>query len=144
MEQENDDLNDLIRLKGHKLTPQRKAILAILTANQGNPLTPEAIYGIIKNNKSKVGLTTVYRTLNLLQQIGVVNHFHFHEGCDRYEVISKRHHHYLICLRCGKAQPTEVCFARDIRKEVEKTIDFTVTDHCLSLFGYCADCRGET
>lgn len=129
-----------VRSKGYKLTPQREIILKILIKNRDNPLTPEGVYEQAKVLHPRTGLTTVYRTLELLKEIGLVNHVHFHNGCDRYEINYGRPHHYLICLNCGKTERTNVCLAEKMQKKLKKNTAFRVTEHCLSFFGYCQSC----
>jgi len=130
-----------IRSRGYKLTPQRRVILEILIKNKDNPLTPEGVYRQVKISCSKVGLTTIYRTLELLRKIGVVNHVHFHDGCDRYEINDGKPHHYLICLNCGKVERTDLCFIDKMQRILEKDTAFKITEHCLSFFGYCRFCQ---
>jgi len=130
-----------IRSQGYKLTPQREAILRILIKNKNYPLTPEDTYEQIKTLHLSIGLTTVYRTLELFKSIKIANHVHFHNGCDRYEINYGQPHHYLICLNCGKAEKTNVCLVQKMRKKLKKNTTFRVTEHCLSFFGYCQDCQ---
>jgi len=130
-----------IHCKGYKLTPQRKIILEVLIRNRNNPLTPEQVYRQVKVFYPGIGLTTVYRMLELLRKIGVVNHIHFHDSCEHYEINDGQPHHYLICLNCGRVERTNLCFIDKMQEIIKKNTTFKITEHCLSFFGYCRFCQ---
>ena len=91
--------------RGHRLTMPRKAILEVL-GNSDDHLSAEDIYMTVHEKYPAIGLTTVYRTLDLLVQMGIVFKFDFGDGRARYELTEpfseKNHHHHLICTRCSR------------------------------------------
>jgi Fur family ferric uptake transcriptional regulator len=115
---------------GHKATPQRLAVLRALIAEQHQSL------GEIRARCPEVGLVTIYRTLDLLSEIGVVRRLDLGDG-PRYE-LAEDHHHHLICESCGAVSEFERC-PLDLRRL--KGIDFEITAHTLEVYGRCAECR---
>ncbi len=138
---EKDKFNKIIRSLGYKLTPQRRAVLDVLLKNRNYPLTPESVYKKVRRTHPEVGLTTVYRSLKLFKEIKIANHVHFHKGTDRYELGHQMHHHYLVCLNCGKIEKREICLFEKMQEELKKMTDFSITEHCLTFFGYCKKCQ---
>ena len=141
MERKVEKFEERIHSSGYKLTPQRKAVLDVLLKNRNHPLTPEGVYQEVKRFHPEVGLTTVYRSLELLKEIKIANHIHFHEGTDRYEVDHQKHHHYLVCLNCGRIEKKDVCLFKKMQEELKKMTNFRITEHCLTFFGYCKKCQ---
>src|SRR5699024_3324340 len=95
----------MIKNGGYKLTPQRKIILDVIMKNTEHHLTIEEIFDEVKKNSPKIGIATVYRTVQMLEELGVVIKHHFDEGTSRYELADsnrKHDHHHLVCLDCGK------------------------------------------
>lgn len=119
-----------IRGRGYKATPQRLAILGVLAAEQHQSL------GEIRARCPGVGLVTIYRTLDLLSEIGVVRRFDLGDG-PRYE-LAEDHHHHLICESCGDVSEFERC-PLDLRSL--KDLDFEISSHTLEIYGRCAGCK---
>jgi len=140
------DLGKRLRSRGLRLTPQREAVLAVLEENEGRPLTPEDIHGMASAECPGLGLTTVYRTMDLFCQLGIAFQVHLRGGHRNYEINSGKHHHHMECISCGRLELLETCVIDDIVELVRDGSDFLVTSHCMSLFGYCPQCleKGNT
>jgi Fur family ferric uptake transcriptional regulator len=119
-----------IRGRGYKVTPQRLAVLGALAAEQHQSL------GEIRARCPEVGLVTIYRTLDLLSEIGAVRRLDLGDG-PRYE-LAEDHHHHLICESCGGVSEFERC-PLDLRRL--RGVDFEISSHTLEIYGRCADCR---
>ncbi len=119
-----------IRGRGYKATPQRLAVLRALAAEQHQSM------GEIRGRCPEVGLVTIYRTLELLSEIGAVRRLDLGDG-PRYEM-AEDHHHHLICESCGDVSEFEKC-PLDLRRL--KGLDFEVNSHSLEIYGLCAVCR---
>jgi Fur family ferric uptake transcriptional regulator len=119
-----------MRGRGYKATPQRLAVLGALAAERHQSL------GEIRARCPEVGLVTVYRTLDLLSEIGAVRRLELGDG-PRYE-LAEDHHHHLICESCGDVSEFEKC-PLDLRRL--KGVDFEVGSHTLEIYGRCAACR---
>ncbi len=139
-----EDLKSKLKEKGYKLTTQRRVILDVILENQGRHLSPEEIYDDVRDKYPEIGLATVYRTLQLFEQLNIVYKLNFNDGCSRYELISTsqdHQHHHLICLSCGKVIEVELDLLENLEHEIEKEGEFMIVDHNVKFFGYCSDCR---
>jgi Fur family transcriptional regulator, ferric uptake regulator len=119
-----------IRGRGYKATPQRLAVLGALAAEQHQTLEE------IRARCPEVGLVTVYRTLDLLCEIGAVRRLDLGDG-PRYE-LTENHHHHLVCESCGAVSEFEEC-PLDLRRLQD--VDFEVASHSLEIYGRCVVCR---
>lgn len=129
--------------KEYKITPQRKVILQTLLSNPAEHLSAEEIYGLVKSKDPEIGLATVYRTLDLLSDIGILHKMQFGDGRSRYEIAQHREHqhHHLICYSCNSV----IEFTDDLLETLEKTISeetgFQIMDHELKIYGHCKKCQ---
>lgn len=139
-----------LRGSGYRITIPRQAILDVLQSTQGH-LSAEDIYIEVRKNYPQIGLTTVYRTLELLVRMGIVFKFDFGDGRSRYELSEGpegfRHHHHLVCTECGRViDYTEYL---DTEKELlDKTetglsekYSFRITNHLIRFYGLCDRCQ---
>lgn len=143
-----DSMNVL--LKGHNLriTPQRKAILQVLYDCRGHHLETENIYNLLlikKGKAKKIGLATVYRTMDLFEKIGLVSKLSMENSPARYELIIPERiwHHHLVCLKCGQVQEIEDRLTEDMKMKILKDKDFQVADKPMKIYGYCSRCRNH-
>lgn len=139
-----EDLKTKLKDRGYKLTTQRRVILDVFLENHGRHLSPEEIYDNVRYKYPEIGLATVYRTLQLFEQLNIVYKLNFNDGCSRYELSSSSNdhqHHHLICLNCGKVLEVELDLLENLESEIEEQKKFKVIDHNVKFFGYCEDCR---
>ena len=139
-----NELKGLLKEKGYKLTPQRRAVLNIIMENPGKHLTTEEIYDLVKVQCPDIGLATVYRTLQILDEMDLIMKINLDDGCSRYEynVHQDDHeHHHLICTNCGKIMEVNEDLLDSIEDQIEKDYDFSITDHKVKFFGLCSTCR---
>lgn len=137
-------LKEDLKKKGYKLTPQRRAVVDTIVENEGKHLTAEEIYDEVKKNCQEIGLATVYRTIALLEEIGVVSRLHLNDGCSRYELVhSDEHHmhHHLICNKCNVVIEVQDDLLEEIEKRISKEYKFIILDHSLKFFGHCKRCQ---
>ena len=122
-------------------TAQRRVIAQAIRDNTGHP-DAETIYHLARQIDPHLGIATVYRTLKLFAEKGLVDRHDFGDGRARYEVAPESHHDHLICVRCGQV----VEFARDrieeLQVEVAREEGFELLDHRMELYGLCGECRG--
>lgn len=134
----------LLKAKGLKVTNQRIGVLEVLSHAGDSHLTAEEIYELVKRNYPEIGMATVYRTIQLLLDLGLIDKISLDDGCARYEIgknTSNHHHHHLICLSCGKVYSFQEDSLDKLENHIEKTMGFQVTDHEVKLYGYCGNCR---
>ena len=126
-----EDLRGRLSEKHYKLTPQRKEILQIfIDCEYGEHLSAEEVYALLKEKNFDFGLATVYRSVELLQKLGILNKIDFGDGRTRYELSAANpelhQHHHLICLHF-----------------IEKKSGFQIVNHEVKFFGYCSECKDK-
>ncbi|KPU28052.1 Fur family transcriptional regulator [Caloranaerobacter sp. TR13] len=139
-----ESLREQLKEKGYKLTTQRRIILDVILENQGKHLSPEEIYEKVRGKFPEIGLATVYRTLQLFEELNIIYKLNFNDGCSRYELNTNsgdHQHHHLICLSCGKVIEVQLDLLETLEEEIEKSGEFKIVDHNLKFFGYCKDCK---
>jgi Fur family transcriptional regulator, ferric uptake regulator len=143
MDQHEISLKDMLKGKGYKNTPQREIILDVMEQQVGKHLSIEEIYDIVKKTNSDIGLATVYRTLLLFDNIGLVQKIDLDDGFSRYEL--NRHnndhkHHHLICTQCGSISEVEQDFLEALEQQIMNEHGFFVKDHRVKFYGICNNC----
>ncbi|MDD4335364.1 MAG: transcriptional repressor [Desulfotomaculaceae bacterium] len=128
-----------------KLTARRELTLKVLLKNKGKHLSAEEVYNLVKREAADVGLATVYRALELFQEVGLIHAIDFGDGRKRYEFgmedgKDQHHHHHLICTRCGRIIEFNEDLLDEIENRVNKKYNFTITNHQLKIFGICSQC----
>lgn len=126
--------------KGIKLTIARKGIIEVLF-KAGQPLSAEEILVKLKKVKNNPDQATVYRQVSFLRNAKIISELDFGDGKKRYEYDFKKHHHHLVCLKCGKIE--DFTPHLDLEKEevqIGKSKCFKVSYHSLEFFGTCKDC----
>lgn len=139
-------IKDQLHKAGFKLTPQREATITTLLEHYADHLSAEEIYVNVKNKYAEIGLATVYRTLEMLTDLQIINKLTFQDGLARYDLIKrgeKRFHHHLLCLNCGKIEEIYEDLLEETEEKVEAKYNFLVKDHRLTFHGICADCRNS-
>lgn len=127
-----------------KLTSQRRLILKVLIEHMADHPSAEEIYKVVREQNPRVGLATVYRTLELFCELGILHELNFDNNCRRYELEQgERHHHHLICMKCGKIVEFSDYVLKDLEQYIQDEHKFEVTDHRIKFYGYCAECRGQ-
>jgi len=133
------------QFKQYRLTPQRRLVLEIFLENREKHLSAEEIYQLSRQ-KEEIGLATIYRTLDLLEELGLLSKINFGDGRSRYELIQDglndtHNHHHLICLNCGRIQEVEEDLLHKLEEIVERKHHFSIVNHNLQFYGYCNRCN---
>lgn len=141
-----NDVKELLRKKGLKVTSQRLMVLAIMASHPEEHLTAEEIYDLAKVNSPEIGLATIYRTVQVLSELHIMNKVTFDDGFARYELCgeesaSGHRHHHAICTGCGKVYSLETDLLDSLEQQVFQNIGFEVTNHEVKLYGLCSECR---
>ncbi|MCF8077845.1 MAG: transcriptional repressor [Desulfobacterales bacterium] len=129
-----------LRDSGHKITPQRLAIVKILARSEGHP-SVEKIHGQIAKDFPTMSLATVYRNIVLIKSLGEVLELGFPDGSNRYDGNKPYPHPHVICIKCKKIVDPDLDSLDEMKKEVELETDFTVLNHRLDFFGICSNCK---
>ena len=139
-------LKEDLKKKGYKLTPQRRAIVDAIILNDGKHLTAEEIYDEVKKICPEIGLATVYRTIQLLEEMNVIYKLDLDDGCARYEMVHKdetHRHHHLVCNKCGKVYEVEDDLLEELEEVIESKYKFSIEDHSVKFFGVCNECKSK-
>lgn len=133
------DYEDIIRAAGHRVTPQRVLILDAV-CQEGGHTTLGEVYARVRRVNPSIDRSTLYRTLKLFLDLGLVVSANTGDGETYYEIAKPHHHHHLICRQCGKEQEIEHALPQSMFDQVFHDYGFKAdTDH-LVLFGLCAGC----
>jgi Fur family transcriptional regulator, ferric uptake regulator len=131
--------DDTLRASGYRVTPQRQLVLEAVTKLEH--ATPEEIYAEVKQTAVGVNVSTVYRTLELLEQIGLVTHTHLGHGAHRYHLAADAQHIHLVCRACGGITEPEPAAVGSLVSTLEAQYGFETDVGHLTVFGTCARCR---
>ncbi|MBT3362589.1 MAG: transcriptional repressor [Chloroflexi bacterium] len=136
--QSNDTKTDKLPVKRN--TSQRKLLLEILNKADGH-LDADELFRRAKLQEPHISLSTVYRTLRLFKEMGVITERHFIEEHHHYEVKPKSDHHHLLCAGCGQVVEFDLEQISKIAKKIGLEHDFEVTGCDLHIEGYCPSCK---
>jgi Fe2+ or Zn2+ uptake regulation protein len=136
----SEDWLEALQASGYRLTAPLRVLVNLL-AESSCALEPLELYDLGRRQYPRLGLVTVYRTLDKLQELGLVQRIHQENGCHRYLRAARGHEHVLLCSGCGRA----VFFSGDdlsaLSKELAQRTGFIIQEHWLQLIGVCADCQ---
>jgi len=131
-----------LRDNGHKITPQRLAIVKILAKSKTHP-SVEDIYDQIKKDFPTMSLATVYRNIVLIKSLGEVLELGFPDGSNRYDGNKPFPHPHVICIKCKTIVDPDLDSLDNMKKEVAVETDFKILNHRLDFFGICSTCLAE-
>lgn len=133
-----DDWEQRLREHGFRITPQRQLVLeAVETLRHG---TPEEILVEVQHTASGVNLSTIYRTLEVLESVGLVTHAHIGHGAPTYHSVDEHVHIHLVCDRCGNVDSVPSAVADAFASDLRETYGFHTDIAHVSIHGRCAKC----
>lgn len=127
-----------LRARGYRLTPQRELVLQAV--DELDHATPDDILTEIRRTASGINISTVYRTLELLEELGLVSHAHLGHGSPTYHLASRHHHMHLVCRDCGRVTEIDVTEAEPLVNRLRERHGFDTDVKHFALYGRCADC----
>ncbi|MDS9470774.1 Fur family transcriptional regulator [Sporosarcina pasteurii] len=139
-----DRIKKQLHAASYKLTPQREATVLVLLEHEADHLSAEDVFLLVKEKSPEIGLATVYRTLELLTDLKIVDKINFGDGVSRFDLRKEgadHFHHHLICIECGKVEEIQEDLLGDVEKIVENRWEFTIKDHWLTFHGICKTCK---
>ncbi len=134
----------MLRRRGYRLTTQRRAVLDVIARSRDH-LTPGEIHQQVVRRHPGVGLVSVYRTLALLADMGLICEVHVGGNCRSY--LLRRplgHHHHLVCSDCGRVVDFSDCDLGQLEKRLAEDTGYEIEGHLLEFAGRCPDCRAAT
>ncbi len=139
MNQSGDIISKLGEL-GYRLTPQRMMILSAIE-NSDDHISAEEIYTQVLAKYPHVNISTVYRTLELLKQLGLVTETDLGGGRVRYHPADKGHHHHLVCQKCGAIIDIDESTLARLQDVLLARYNFSASLRHVAIFGLCENCR---
>ena len=134
-------LADELRSRGLRLTAQRQLVLeAVYKLGHA---TPDQVHAEVARTAAGVNITTVYRTLELLEELGLVTHAHLSHGAPTYHGVTEQQHVHLVCRSCGAVDDVSSDLLRSLAETLEKEKSFLVDMGHVALFGVCGRCGGD-
>ena len=133
-----------LKTRQYKLTAPRREIIRVLNDAQ-KPLSIQEMYQQL--NERPADLASVYRTVNLLCELGVLNKLEFHEKRYRYELSEafSPHHHHAICRKCGAIENIfDECILQTVEERIKRQAGFHVESHILEFYGVCEECASHS
>jgi Fur family ferric uptake transcriptional regulator len=128
-----------LRAKGYRVTPQRQLVLEAVTNLEH--ATPEEICAEVQRTARGVNISTIYRTLELLEELGLVKHAHLGHGPPNYHLAADAEHIHLVCRECGTVNDVDPEAAAGLAGRLEGAFGFETDVHHLTVYGRCRDCR---
>lgn len=125
---------------GYRLTEARRAVVETVAATD-RALTPIQVFDIAREQNPALGLVTVYRTLEKLEELHLIQRVHQPEGCQAFIASSQAHQHLLLCQNCGQATFFEGDDLDALILAISKKTGYQIHEHWLQLFGLCRDCQ---
>jgi Fur family ferric uptake transcriptional regulator len=138
MTAEDADWRELLREKGYRLTPQRELVLAAV--NELSHATPEQVCAHVQRVASGINISTIYRTLELLEELGLVRHAHLGHGAPSYHPAGHYEHLHLVCRDCGSVSQVGIEIAAELTGRVHTETGFEVDLEHFAIYGRCGRC----
>ena len=133
------DVTNLLRTQGYKVTPQRLAVYEVLSHTKAHP-TADAIYTQLQPNYPTMSLATVYKTLDILSKVGLVQVLNVGEESFRYDANVSNHPH-ICCVHCGRVDDVPHTDERGLSQVVEQETGYRVSSQQLYFYGICPICQ---
>ena len=112
-------------------------------ANSGANFTIDDLWQGIREIEPRLGRATVYRAVETLVNLGLLNRVEFADGTHHYRVCDDGHHHHLTCIQCRRVVEVDICVPTELLTAIGDQTDFSIEGHSLSLFGRCGECRND-
>ncbi len=129
-----------LKQNGYRLTPSRQAVVEILAASE-KVLDPQMVFDQARKEHPALGLMSVYRTIEKLEQLGLIQKVHQPDGCHAYIAAPEGHQHLLLCLGCGNVEYFKGDNLDSLFKGIGIEKNYQIQDHWLQLFGFCKKCK---
>jgi Fur family ferric uptake transcriptional regulator len=137
------ELTAKLRENARKITGPRQAILDLLRQHP-HPMTNKEIQAGLP--KGMCDLATIYRSMHMLEEMGLVKRFDFGDGTARFELVHEGedgHHHHLICTGCADVVEIDECFQRELEDAIARRHGYQSVTHKLEFFGLCPECQND-
>lgn len=130
-----------LRARGYRLTPQRQLVLEAVDKLEHS--TPDEILAEVRLTAGGVNISTVYRTLELLEELGLVSHAHLGHGAPTYHLADRHHHIHLVCRDCSDVIEADLGVATPFTDQLRETFGFETDMRHFAIFGRCEKCTSQ-
>lgn len=134
----SDDLRSKLRGSGYRLTPQRELILGAV--EKLRHATPDEVYAEVRTHSTAVNISTVYRTLEVLEELGLVRHAHLADRAPTYHAVTGHAHFHLVCRNCGRVESVDPTVVQPFVELLRSDRNFVADVGHLTVFGECEEC----
>jgi Fur family ferric uptake transcriptional regulator len=135
----DQDWRTRLRDRGYRLTPQRELILEAVNAL--GHATPDEVLAEVRRHSSAVNASTIYRTLEVLEELGLVRHAHLSDRAPTYHSVTGHEHFHLVCRNCQRVVSVEPDVAAPLTDRLRDEFDFQADVGHLTIFGRCTNCE---
>ena len=142
MTEHDGDWRDRLRARGYRLTPQRELILAAV--DRLGHATPDEVLNEVHTSASAVNASTVYRTLEVLEDLGLVRHLHLSDRAPTYHSVREHEHFHLKCRNCDRVVSVDPSVLTATTQRLHDEFGFVVDVPHLTVFGTCTDCEAHS
>jgi Fur family ferric uptake transcriptional regulator len=136
------ELKVALRQRGLRMTPQRQLILDVVAAMRGH-FSADEVHQQVVRAFPDVNISTVYRTLEVLDELGVVRHTHFHDGVSQYERADAARHQHMVCSRCGADAELDLDVLQPLAQELKRRYGFEADLAHSAIIGLCRSCASQ-
>lgn len=138
---DRDRLSATLRAQGLRLTPQRELVLRAV--EELGHATPDQVYAQVRTQSGAVNLSTVYRTLELLNELGLIRHAHLNDRAPTYHSVTDHEHFHLVCRHCDRVWSKDRRVLEQLLADLAEQDGFSVDVGHLSVVGTCRECAGQ-
>ncbi len=135
-------LLDALGRSGHRLTVPRRAVAGLIAAREGH-FTAAELAADARSHRLRIGRATIFRALELFTELNVVERLELPSGDHAYVPCRPRHHHHVICSRCGRTSEVGDCGMTAVADEVARRTGYRIDTHWLEMFGVCQVCAAS-
>jgi len=139
----DDEALEILRAQGKRITPQRSLLLQVIRKSKGH-LDADGVYRLARQKDPSISLSTVYRNLNMLKELGLISELHLDQEHHHYELRDATEHYHLICSNCGRVIEFDSPLVEELMDRVSGEKDFLVERIHIDLVGLCAECRTKS
>jgi len=139
----SEKIREEIETQGQRQTRAKNQIadrLSELAAEQTD-FTVEELWRDLRRVNPHIGRATVFRVVERLVNVGLLNRIDFSDGSHTYRACGERHHHHLTCTQCHRVVDIDVCLPHEMLDQIGQQTDFLIAGHSLTIFGLCTECR---
>lgn len=134
-----EKLELILREKGYKLTEQRRIIIKAFIESPSHH-TAQEIFDLVKGKCKDINFSTIYRNLELLCDLEIIDKLQIESGISHYELTGLTQHHHIICKKCGEMKEIDICPFSSLGEEQLTALGFKSIDHKFEIYGYCSKC----